>query len=572
MPIAEYQAKCVVCGQSIDVGQSFELLECDAEICWSHIGCWNKVKTKALVRKNGAWVSGIVTKTPDALSEREIRLTNVGPVRRFSFTVPEGGGVVRLVGDNGSGKSIVLDAVHSLVTGRGTLPTNDKAEKSSIEGLGAVLTVARKATRKGELVFESLDSKFSVADFIDPGLIDEQAADAKRVKSLIGLLGIKSDLSLFFQLTDEHTIRHVAKPKTLKQDDLLDLAVCLKSDFEDAARAAGDAADNLLQRAATREAVAEGVDMEAPDDSSALQDAFAQAVKAHQLLESENNRAMQTAIAAQSARTELASLPPVPAERSAAEFDSRLEGQRDDLAKINEKLATWNAQLIALQRDMEILARERQRVEERIAETEREKSAAAESNRMIEGAIAHRKRLDETIAAEFAPVPWMEMQTAVARVKEAKLALEYGETVRRAKAARKDAEDMRKEALSSRAVEEAQRNVAKGIEGVLSAQIAQSVPGRLQVKKGRLLTPTERSPETPFGELSEGERCRFALEILIPLLKAKNKYPLLVLPQNYWEALQPASQLAIEEAVKGTDVVILTAECADGELHAETGV
>jgi len=63
-----------------------------------------------------------------------------------------------------------------------------------------------------------------------------------------------------------------------------------------------------------------------------------------------------------------------------------------------------------------------------------------------------------------------------------------------------------------------------------------------------------------------GERWRIALEIAIA---AVGEGGLLVIPQEAWEGLDPLNREAIAQQAKAALVVILTAECSDGELTAE---
>jgi len=48
-----------------------------------------------------------------------VEIQNVGPIEHLTLPVPEGGGIVVLRGRNGTGKTLSLDAIDRLTSGRG---------------------------------------------------------------------------------------------------------------------------------------------------------------------------------------------------------------------------------------------------------------------------------------------------------------------------------------------------------------------------------------------------------------------------------------------------------------------
>jgi hypothetical protein len=85
----------------------------------------------------------------------------------------------------------------------------------------------------------------------------------------------------------------------------------------------------------------------------------------------------------------------------------------------------------------------------------------------------------------------------------------------------------------------------------------------LAVMNGRLYYDTSRGP-TLYDELSAGERWRIALDIVIEIAGADS---LLSIPQECWEALDPANQMAIAKHCQSRGVALFTAEATDGELR-----
>jgi hypothetical protein len=103
---------------------------------------------------------------------------------------------------------------------------------------------------------------------------------------------------------------------------------------------------------------------------------------------------------------------------------------------------------------------------------------------------------------------------------------------------------------------------AAKIDGILSEQI-NKLGVDLAVMDGRLYYDTSRGP-TLYDELSAGERWRIALDIVIEIAGADS---LLSIPQECWEALDPANQMAIAKHCQLRGVALFTAEATDGELR-----
>ncbi len=122
----------------------------------------------------------------------KVVVENVGPVKSFAFEIPADGGVVILRGRNGAGKSHVLDAVQSLVSGDGSVPLRDGQAKGKVEGLGATIKLAKRTIRSGALEVESLTGDVDPATLVDPGIADPERADAARIKALLTLAGVQA--------------------------------------------------------------------------------------------------------------------------------------------------------------------------------------------------------------------------------------------------------------------------------------------------------------------------------------------------------------------------------------------
>jgi hypothetical protein len=109
------------------------------------------------------------------------------------------------------------------------------------------------------------------------------------------------------------------------------------------------------------------------------------------------------------------------------------------------------------------------------------------------------------------------------------------------------------------------RLAARGTEGLISEAIAKVDPRGLRFQDGRLVLDTVRG-ETFFGDLSDGERWRIALDIAID---AGGPGCVIPIEQGAWQDLDPSNRAAIARHAQERQVTILTAECDDGELRAE---
>ena len=84
----------------------------------------------------------------------------------------------------------------------------------------------------------------------------------------------------------------------------------------------------------------------------------------------------------------------------------------------------------------------------------------------------------------------------------------------------------------------------------------------LRVAGNRLVTETHRGPNTPYGELSSGERWRIALDLAVSVAGTRT---LFTIPQEAWEGLDPVNREAIAAQAQERGVTIITAECSEDE-------
>ncbi len=209
-------------------------------------------------------------------NQREaIELENVGPIEALRIPLPPNGGVVVLSGRNGAGKSTALEATASALRGKGQIPLRDGTLKGRVEVAGATIRIGKSTRRAGEAEVEHLEGRFSVADLVDPGIKAPEAADAKRIKALVTLAGVKPTPELFAEVFGEDAEQ---LPVDTYGDDLVAAADKAKRFWEEKARSAERLADTAIAKVAALRSQIEDVDLEAETDAEVLSQAHQQAV------------------------------------------------------------------------------------------------------------------------------------------------------------------------------------------------------------------------------------------------------------------------------------------------------
>ena len=104
---------------------------------------------------------------------------------------------------------------------------------------------------------------------------------------------------------------------------------------------------------------------------------------------------------------------------------------------------------------------------------------------------------------------------------------------------------------------------AQRTDDVLADHLAAVMPQGLLVVDGRLVV--ERGERmVPFGELSDGERWRVALDIAISAIGTAG---LIAIPQMAWEGLDGPARRMIAEHAKERGVTIVTAEADHDQVQ-----
>ncbi len=492
-----------------------------------------------------------------ATVDKTIEVNDVCAVEHLSIPIPEGGGVVVLRGANGTGKSSTLRAVERLATGNKniSLTARDGVARGEISGCGVTLRVSRSITRTGELECESLDGKLSVAELVDPGLKGESEADAKRIRALVQLAGVKPDVSLFSMLLDNPAeFEEIVKGKDLKTDDVLVLADKIKRAIEEAARKSEGVANVEKSKAAACREASAGINTNVETDDGILHGMLEDAIRRQQDLTSKSNEANRRNAEILEARQKIVA---ATTPKSGEQFVSVGEARQRETYSHNS-YSDASAKVEQLERDLQSARHEMERCLDRWEEAKRDQGRVERFHETI-------AELESVVSAgELTGPTEQELSESSDAVENCRASIDLGVLARRAI---EQLEKSKKHATAeSDALSKAEslREAAKRVDDVLSEQIA-SLGVALQVKAGRLVTNTRRG-STLYADLSEGERWKIALDIAI---EAVGPEGMLYIPQPAYEALDPENRQLIIDRVTGQGVVILTAEATDGPLRAE---
>ncbi len=462
-----------------------------------------------------------------------IELDSIGAIRSAKILIPKDGGVVVLTGRNGSGKSTALDAIQSAMTGKGKPPVMDMAKSGSVRVAGVTMTVARSVRRQGELQVETLEGRLSIADLVDPGFVDPERADAKRIKALVGLS--KADISA----GDLHGF-----PANLIDGLSLDDPVAAMAELR---KRLNIGANEYEKFSAKDEAAATAIleslasDLDTPIDPAAAQERVTAALRAMDALQKQSELALAASERIGSARARIAELPVVDLEEALLEA-ARLE---DETAQKKTIALGLKAKYEAALADYKTSLADRDTAIAHAEDAQAQAKLHAELERQIQEAHVEPPSADALAAATA------ELEAAKAAQAQAAQQQVMAQQRERADALGISAKEYADEAKEL-------REKARQTDEVLSEIVAEIPACPLRVVDGRLVTDTKRGA-TFYADLSAGERWRIALDIAI---QAVGTSGLLVIPQEAWEGLDPDNRAAIDAQAKAAKVVVLTAECS----------
>ena len=476
-------------------------------------------------------------------------IENVGPITQLTIPVPEGGGIIVLQGDNGVGKSEALKATKTLLSGSGTLNKRDGVLANGIvQGFGATIKIGSRTTHGGELEVVSLEDRLNVADLVDPKIINPAAADAKRIKAILALTGVKADITRFAKLLPD-IASHVSTVAKMSPD-IVEMAATIKRDLEASARQLETKASEDEGAANAIKAAVAGVDMDGEADAKVLAERHSAAIKQQAELNARFDAAANSKQAAQAAKDKLDKATSEYRGPSVAEATETVNMTAD---ACNDAATAYKRAVTQLERataDKDKAGQMHETATRRLSEANKQEAFVASIQTILSADQIEEPDFKQIVVADEA-------------VNTAELNVQRGALIRDAKVKSKAMIGYGCNAAEHRAKAEAIRKACAGVDAVLSQAVACD---SLKVVDGRLVTETDARGQTYYQDLSDGQRWKIALDIAI---EAVGERGVLVIPQPAWEGLSPKNRNMIAEHVQGKQVTVITAQSANGPLRAE---
>lgn len=491
---------------------------------------------------------------------KTINLENVGPIKALRVPVPEGGGVVVLRGPNGSGKTHGVRAVEAMVNPgvRRELRASDGVPSGKIDGFGLTIRLGRSNTVRGELEAHSLDASCDPSVLVDPGLKDSDAADRKRLGTLIRLAGIRltaEDWAEMFHGVDE--LREHVDLDAMAGDDPVQTADRIRRRLHDIAlkqERLGQTADSEAE--GMMRTVAE-VDLSAEADETAIRGRISSLSEKLVLAKQRREQAAKAKQMVDQAQKELA----YEQHTGPTLGDAEQRKQRASEAVENAKRFVEAGRALVAQAQKE-LAEAEHRSKLADAELRHADEALLQAQRREE----KREKLSEILRTSIPHCPSEDDLTEIAKgLEEAQAELSYCGIVKQALARRQQADELKDRANDFAQRAEKLRDLARSTDGVLENALERAGFCRVKVHDGRLCVESDRGLE-PVSDLSHGERWKLALDLAASGLGAGG---LLAVCQEAWESLDPDNRRFVAGLAKARGLVIVTAEATDGELRAE---
>ena len=465
--------------------------------------------------------------------DSEIQIQDVGAVELVNFSLRPGT-IVKLVGDNGAGKSTAIAAVASAITGKsqGLKPRDGKMSgKVRMPGVTISMGARMKRTATGDVVksYVMVEDGSGISKILKPGIKDVVSADKKRLEGVLSV--IKATLTVEQQR--EFLGKHYAGFAAARDTDglgFVDTVQQMKLYLDK------EALGHQTQIESLTGAITQVGEI--PDDVELTESVESLSTRAADLT-IEFRDAVKARAAADNALKALGEAKPlkpiVDLEDSIATSRKFIAGQEAQLKDIQESIA--EAKLI-LTRNEALL--------------ESETSAASQREVM-------KKAIDVAPTAEVIAEKQKSLEEVNAAHKTALLA--GGDNERRAKQ-RDDLVQLK----SKREFEEATRASLKALAASLPELLhkaLESVPGWTVDEDLRLCVEHKRG-RIPFSELSPGEgtarvcmlACQFAEY-------GADEVPVVGLPQECFEGLDGTNRRLLLEKAQEHGLCILTAECSD---------
>jgi len=483
-----------------------------------------------------------------AKTDKVIDITDIQAIEHVRIPIPEGGGVVVLRGDQGTGKSTAIAAVQTLAGRKAdNLSIRDGAKRGTIEcdGCRVVITKSR-AARSGELAFEMIESRFDLSVIVDPQIKDEDRADALRIKQLLALTGAKPNVDAYWDLLKQYLDQD--EIDDLQVDDETDDPLVLHKTFVQAMQAAARSyerkASSLRVDVEEIKRQFQGLNIRKPPSVENARTKFEEATVQLQHLENVASQADKQRAATISAREQLTKL------------ESDWQGGTADDCRVQLQIAEQHAaasyqQMIEAERNYKDAKRAVEDHKHRVELAEHHEQAIATAKAVLESAMIARPSHNEMERAAY-------LKGQLGKIfEDAVRANEGAEQMRLA-------EERNFLALKAQQVADDLRDKAQARAEEILAETLQL--SHIKVQGTRLVVDTDRSSEEPFAELSHGERAILAIR---EAAKHVPPHGLCSVSQEVWSGISDANKARLRAEAVRLGITILTAEVTDGALKAE---
>lgn len=491
---------------------------------------------------NFCFVKAAVMTEPNRISAK-----NLGPISELEFCL-EKPGVTVLVAPNGSGKSILLEAVQAAARGEGKLPLKDRTRRGSVEAFGAVITIGGTCRHTGSFEITHLEGRFDLASVVDPRIKSPAAADKARIKALVNLTGVEASAELFRNHEAFLDFDTVVTENALATDDLVEMAAKIKVCYDEAALTSERLAERKFGQATALIAPSD-LDLTLESDAGTLQSQYNEA--RDQLTRLEEQRKLSEA-----ARQKTADAAKILQQLGSDELASEKENILVYLEKSKQLIQDKQAENIDLQQRINANLAEIKRTQTDLVTYSERLTAIDRQTELVDNA---KKVLAESAIID--PPDEDDLQDAREAVDDAQRAVEMGVKIRTAKENAKKVSELRAEAKAAQDKSSRYRDAGKSTDEVLSGCIRCS---QLRVesdgKTARLVTDiTERGKSIPYHDVSDGEKYSIAIDIAADHV---GEGGLLVISQIGWEGIDGANRIAIHRHAIERGIYILTAEAA----------
>lgn len=466
-------------------------------------------------------------------------MVNVGGVRELRLALQPG--VNELRGRNGAGKSSAIRAIARAAGGDEPLEVRDGAAHGTVEGPGVSLRVGRvvRATGVAEV---SLADVGALADLIDPGIADSDAANRARIRALLRMVALPVTEEAVLTLAGGDGELAAAAMSRIRQqriDDLLGAAEAVRLAGHELARGAGRAADLAELARRTAEERAAGLDRELGGQRATVTAREAEAAAREAALE---------LVRAEEAARRRADL-----EAQQAEIRATL-GERPD---VGEAAEVWHASVRAVDEQLGRLAELRQQLAREEGRLETLRAGLAQAKRDLDAARLAADQHDRRAELLARPV---EGPTA-AEVEAARLILEArNHAVTRARATEELATREAEAAAATldgerhRGRAEELRTAAVTVGDRLGELLAGSPADGLSVEDGRLCAVVGGQSRDFATRLSDGERVAAALRVAARCYRGG----IVPLSGDWWLRLDPQAQQEFARAAAELGLYVIT--------------